>query len=76
MSGTTDLDKARADMIVDCIEDVHKPIAGLFSDQLDEAQKVELKLRAAGISDNILGTLIVVMFCIIIKHLSCQTSRQ
>ena len=76
MRGTTDLDKARADMIVDCIEDVHKPIAGLFSDQLDEAQKVELKLRAAGISDNILGTLIVVMFCIIIKHLSCQTSRQ
>ena len=40
LSGKTELDKARADMIVDCIEDVDKPLAGLFSDQLEEAKKV------------------------------------
>jgi glutathione S-transferase len=41
-AGETALDRARVDMIVDCVEDVMKPALTFFFEQ-DEIKKVELK---------------------------------
>jgi len=41
MAGKTDLDKARADMIVDCIDDVLKPTITFFFES-DKARQAEL----------------------------------
>jgi glutathione S-transferase len=42
LAGKTELEKARGDMIVDCVEDVTNQIAKLFVEK-DEAKKNELK---------------------------------
>jgi glutathione S-transferase len=44
LAGKTELDQARADMIVDCFEDTVKPILSFFFEK-DEARKAELKKK-------------------------------
>jgi glutathione S-transferase len=44
LAGKTDEDQARADMIVDCFEDIAKPIMAFFFEK-DEAKKAELKKK-------------------------------
>jgi len=39
LAGKTDLEQARADMLVDCMEDTYKPIYGIF--EADETKKVK-----------------------------------
>lgn len=41
LAGKTELEKARADMIVDCIDDVSREIVKLFSEK-DESKKVSV----------------------------------
>ena len=40
-AGKTDLDQARADMIVDCLEDLTKPLIKAFGEE-DDKKKVDL----------------------------------
>ena len=40
LAGKTDLDQARADMIVDCLEDLTKPLLIVMREQ-DETKKVQ-----------------------------------
>jgi len=44
LAGKTDLDQAKVDMIVDCMEDTSKPIIKIFLEK-DEAKKAELKKK-------------------------------
>jgi glutathione S-transferase len=42
LAGKTDLEEARADMIIDCVEDTIKPMVGFIMEK-DETKKAELK---------------------------------
>jgi glutathione S-transferase len=44
LAGKTELDQARADMIIDCFEDTAKPMLAFFHES-DEARKAELKKK-------------------------------
>jgi glutathione S-transferase len=44
LAGKTDLDEARVDMIIDCIEDTVKPMMGFFHES-DEKRKADLKKK-------------------------------
>jgi len=44
LAGKTELDQARADMIVDCLDDTLKPMLKFFFEK-DEARKAELKKK-------------------------------
>lgn len=46
LAGKTDLDQARADMLVDCFDDATKPILSFFMEK-DEAKKAEGKKKFA-----------------------------
>lgn len=43
LAGITDLEQAQTDMIVDCMEDVAKPIVKILHEK-DEAKKVDIML--------------------------------
>jgi len=45
LAGKTDLDQARADLVVDCIEDALKPIPIFFRFEQDPVRKEELKKK-------------------------------
>jgi glutathione S-transferase len=44
LAGKTDLEKAQADMVVDCLADAFKPAISVFYEK-DEARKVEMKKK-------------------------------
>jgi len=44
LAGTTEIDQAKADMFVDCLEDSIKPILSFFFEK-DEAKKAEMKKK-------------------------------
>jgi len=46
LAGKTELDQARADMLIDCYDDATKPILTFFMEK-DEAKKAELKKKYA-----------------------------
>lgn len=46
LAGDSELEQAQVDMIVDCLEDVAKPLMGIFFEQ-DETKKAELKKKFA-----------------------------
>jgi glutathione S-transferase len=46
LAGTTELEHAQADMIVDCFDDAVKPLMQLFTEK-DETKKAELKKKYA-----------------------------
>jgi glutathione S-transferase len=46
MAGDSELEQAQVDMIVDCLEDVAKPLMAIFFEQ-DETKKAELKKKFA-----------------------------
>jgi len=46
LAGDSELEQAQVDMIVDCLEDVAKPVMGFFFEQ-DETKKAQLKKKFA-----------------------------
>jgi len=44
LAGQSELEQAQVDMVVDCLEDITKPMIGIFHEQ-DETKKAELKKK-------------------------------